>query len=159
MGDSLLKLNSLLNLLSETLEIKETTDIKCIKMNRETMDSLQIIRPSNGEIGYTFEIRGIPIEIDEHLKDCKFIFEFKSDKDKIGDKVDDVLKKLRIKEGDKLSMKRMLENNFRYYEKIKRFDLCEKCKDELITINCINEFIYNLIADIEEIKNMLDELK
>lgn len=70
----------------------------------------------------------------------------------------------KIKCGDtditnKLSMKRVLEDNLNYYEKVKRFGLCEECKLKLENVNNENDFLYNLIVDIEEIKNMLDELK
>lgn len=81
---------------------------------------------------------------------------FKDNKNDITNKLGDVLKRLTIKETNNLSMKRMIEDNFNYYEQVKKFDLCEKCKLKLENVNNENDFLYNLIVDIEEIKNMLD---
>lgn len=83
---------------------------------------------------------------------------FKDNKNDITNKLNDVLKRLTIKESHKLSMKRVIEDNLHYYLQIERFDLCELSKKELKNINAENEFIYDLIVDIEEIKNMIDEI-
>lgn len=161
MEDSLLRLNSLLNLFEALLDVKETNNIKCIKLNSKTIDNLPVMRPSNEEkgYGYTFEIRGIPIETDETLKDSEVKFELKNKKDELEYEIDNILQRMKEKERFKLSIMSGLRDNLDYYGKIGRSDLYETCKKELKNITDEEKFLFDLILDIEKIKDMVDEIK
>lgn len=88
MKESLLKLDTLLDLFETFEKLEEFEDIKCVKLSSKTMKSV-----SAGEYkGYNLLIRGIFIEEDNTLKNNEIKIEFEDDMDKINNKIEWILR-------------------------------------------------------------------
>lgn len=89
MKNSLLKLDTLLDLFETFKNLEESKDIKCVKLSSKTMDSISAER-YNRECNIL--IRGIFVEKDNTLKDNEIKIEFEDEMDKINNEIDWILR-------------------------------------------------------------------